>query len=251
MVALDITEVVNNRLKLREEKLKNIQSSKLATVGEMAAGLTYELGNPLTIIQGMTNKIDLLLDRGADKEELKLDVSKVRNASERMGKLIHSLRSFSRDDSKTKLKKTSVKEIIDTTLNLIVYRLDQEGIDFKISEIKDEYQINAQMVFVSQVLVNLFLNSVDAISELDEKWIHLDISDDEENIFIRISDSGSGIAGNIVKQIFQAFYTTKEVGKGTGLGLSLCKEIMSQHNAKLTYETYNGHTSFLLQIPKA
>ncbi len=251
MMSFDISESVKNRKELREEKLKNIQATKLATVGEMAASLTHELANPLTIIQGLSEKVSILVDRNVEKETVQVDLDKIKSATTRMGKLINSLRTFSRDDSKEKFEKTPLKDILDVTVDLISHRFDKENVQFDSNVVLNDVFVNAQTVLISQVLINLFMNSLDAIYENDDKWIKLIIEDLGQDLIIRIVDSGCGIEDEVVMNMFNSFYTTKEIGRGTGLGLSLCKEIVEQHNAELVYELYNGNTSFLIKIPKA
>ena len=251
MISIDVTDNKIAKRKLREEKLKNIQSSKLATVGEMTAGMTHELGNPLTIIQGLTEKLSIVVNREFDVEDIQKDIAKIQSASERMGRLISSLRVFSRDDSKSNFEKINLKEMIDITLDLVTHRFEKDGIQFSAPIIDGDYKVNAQTVLLSQVLVNLLINSVDAISELKEKWIKIEFSEDANKYNLRIIDSGSGIPEDTVEKMFNSFYTTKELGRGTGLGLSLCLEIIEQHQAELLYELYNGNTSFLIKLPKA
>ena len=249
MMSIDITEKVENDQELFEEKIKNIQNSKLATVGEMTASITHEIGNPITIVQGVADKISMLIEGDFDVANLKKDIGKIKNASERMSKLVKSLRIFSRDEGQAEFKDLNLLEVIDVTVNLTSHRIETEQIQFTKSVCCDNIIINAQTVLLSQVIVNLLLNAADAISDLDDKWIKLLVNKDEDHVFIRVVDSGNGIDEETANKIFDSFFTTKPAGKGTGLGLSLCKEITQQHNGSLEYELHEGHTSFKLTLP--
>ena len=86
---------------------------------------------------------------------------------------------------------------------------------------------------ISQVLLNLLSNSIDAVQKLPEKWIHIEVLSTEQHLKIRVTDSGSGISQDLAQKIFQPFFTTKDIGKGTGLGLSISDGIIKSHGGIL------------------
>jgi signal transduction histidine kinase len=111
--------------------------------------------------------------------------------------------------------------------------------------------LDCREVQLSQVILNLLNNAFDAISELPNKWVHLESRMNEGIIEIRVIDSGSGIPEELREKILQPFFTTKEVGQGTGLGLSISKGIIESHGGTLSIDIKSQNTCFVIQIPQA
>jgi C4-dicarboxylate-specific signal transduction histidine kinase len=110
--------------------------------------------------------------------------------------------------------------------------------------------IDCRAVQVSQVIINLLSNSMDAIDHLSEKWIKLSIRAlDDNTVLIKVRDSGHGIPNDVVEKMMNPFFTTKAVGKGTGLGLSISLGIIDEHKGKLYYQLVDNHTEFVIELP--
>jgi C4-dicarboxylate-specific signal transduction histidine kinase len=103
---------------------------------------------------------------------------------------------------------------------------------------------------VSQVILNLLSNAIDAVTEVQDPWIRLHVKDQAEAIEILVEDNGPGIPAEIVDKIMLPFFTTKEVGKGTGLGLTISRTIAESHHGSLHLATEMPHTTFVLTLPK-
>lgn len=105
---------------------------------------------------------------------------------------------------------------------------------------------------LSQVVVNLISNALDAISELKDRnqWIKICATEDGNYVKISVIDCGNGIEQKVVDNIFNSFFTTKEVGKGTGLGLSISKKVIEEHNGKIYYDNSSLNTSFVILVPR-
>ena len=99
--------------------------------------------------------------------------------------------------------------------------------------------------------MNLLANAHDAVFNLSDKWVELSLAEVDDQIQLMVTDSGNGIAPNIVEKMMQPFFTTKEVGKGTGLGLSISKGIIEDHQGTLKYNSQSPHTQFILTFPKS
>jgi signal transduction histidine kinase len=93
-------------------------------------------------------------------------------------------------------------------------------------------------------------NGIDAVKKLEEKWVHVEITEDEKFVLIKIMDSGKGIPKEIQNKLFQPFFTTKDVGEGTGLGLSIVKGIVDEHLGSIELVNDQPHTCFLIKLPK-
>ena len=144
-----------------------------------------------------------------------------------------------------------VENIIEQTLSLTKERVNKRSIDIRVNYMQSGLTLSCNQVQIEQVLINLISNSIDAIEDLNEKWINIHVSLVRDRVHIRFVDSGCGIAPAVVDKIMQPFFTTKAVGKGTGIGLSISKGILENHGGHLTYELFDGHTSFVMNLPEA
>ena len=102
---------------------------------------------------------------------------------------------------------------------------------------------------MGQVLLNLINNSFDAIQGQESAWIRIHGQSSGGKFILRVSDSGSGIPDEVVDKMMNPFFTTKPVGKGTGLGLSVARGLINEHGGELSYELFEGHTSFVIELP--
>ncbi|MGZ3695072.1 MAG: sensor histidine kinase, partial [Bdellovibrionota bacterium] len=214
-------------------------------------GLAHEIINPLAIIHGNAT----LLKQQAAQKTLNLDslidtANIIEQTSERISKIVKSLRTFARDVPQDPFQKIPLATIISETAELCRARFQLRGIDFRIGEISPELEIECRPVQISQVLLNLFNNAFDAVEKLQAPWIQIAAASDHDNIKIFVSDAGPGIPVALQEKIFQPFFTTKEIGKGTGLGLSVSSGIIETHSGSLTLDPSARHTTFVVRLPK-
>lgn len=241
----DITESIKNDLALQH-------ASKMASLGEMAAGIAHEINNPLAIIQGKANQVIRAVDMiDFDKEKVKTDTMKIISTVERISNIINSLRSISRNAEIDSGKPEDVQKILEEVLSLSRERFKCNSVELRqnIIDIPNQLQIICRPSEISQVILNLLNNAFDAVSPLDEKWVELKAVISGPNIKIVVIDSGNGIPQPILEKLMQPFFTTKEIGKGTGLGLSISKKIIEKHQGKLYYDIESKNTCFIVEIP--
>lgn len=248
-VAEDLTEMKKIQSILELQKQSMISSAKMAALGEMASGVAHEINNPLAIISGRTTVLKLMMEDGQlNNESLLSGLQKIEDTALRISKIIVGLRTFSRDTSKDRMEKTSLNLILKDTLDLCHQRMINHDVVFSMNNEEDIFFL-CRPVQISQVLINLFGNALDAIELLPEKWIKLDVKKIGQHVFISVTDNGAVIEASIVDRIFEPFFTTKVVGKGTGLGLSISKGIIEAHGGNLTYRLENNHNQFVIQLP--
>ena len=168
--------------------------------------------------------------------------------SERINKIVKGLKYISRDGTNDVFELVTFEHIFNSTYELCAERIKFYDIKFNVIGKKD-IVLSCQQSLVSQVILNLLNNSIDAISQLEKKWISVEIIDAQEFIDIKFSDSGEGISKEIDEMIFQPFYTTKEVGKGTGLGLSISKAIIEKQHGQLFLDKLSSNTCFVIRFP--
>lgn len=230
--------------------LSMIQTAKLSSLGEMAAGIAHEINNPLTIIQGKASRIQKFSasSKETDSSTINTDAEKIILTVQRIAKIVKGLKSLSRDAGQDPYSPTSISDIAENALEMIRERFKNLGIEIK-TQIESHLQIECRESQIIQVLINLLNNSYDAIENLDEKWVSLEIRKEKDCVLFRITDSGPGIPAEIANKMMDPFFTTKEIGKGTGLGLSISRAIINNHKGKLEIDHKSKNTCFLIYLP--
>jgi len=249
----DITEKKNAEKQKEEMNKKLLHSTKLAAVGELAAGVAHEVNNPLSIIMGnleiMKSKIHA--DQGIANSVSK-HLATITTAIERIKSVIQGMKGLSRSESSAS-QIWDANEIIRENFNLINIIYEKEGIHLMMNYSKEKAYIQCSKDQIQQVLLNLINNSKDA---LKDKKYHRNITINckviGKKVILAISDNGSGIPEHARSKIFQSFYTTKPAGVGTGLGLSICQTIINNHGGSIDFEsTLNVGTTFFISLPLA
>lgn len=284
----------NQALEAQKEKLEQtlhqlqttqaqlINSEKMASLGQLSAGIAHEINNPITFISSgvealnqniadiltVINKYDEINTENVEEkaEEIKIlkeDVfydeligettellKAVESGAKRTAEIVKGLRIFSRLD-KDVLHTADVHELIEATLIIL-----KDQYKYRI-EVKKDYQAIRQIECypgkLNQVFMNILSNAVHAIE--DKGYIYISTTTklsegDDHMIVVSIRDTGGGMSKEIQEQIFEPFYTTKDVGKGTGLGLSISKDIIEKHHGTIDVKSELGEgTSFLITLP--
>lgn len=250
IVSLMTNELVEAREQLREQEAKAQYSARLASLGEVAAGIAHEINNPLTIIQGSSSILSKIVSQEpVDKEMLKTLTSKIINTTERITKIVKSLKNLSRKGDNDPVSLVELNKIIEQCLDVTRERLNHLEIRFIVPDFKQPAYFKGRDVQISQVMVNLISNSVDAVKSLEERWIKITYEVTAEHLVILISDSGRGIGEHIRTRIMEPFFTTKDVNQGTGLGLSISKSIIESHGGTLVYDDQAANTTFRISLP--
>lgn len=243
--------VIERTDELKNQIVKNTNASRLVAVGEVASGIAHEINNPLTVINGQISRIKKQIIAKQSEEELLSSVEKIQKMSDRIVKIIKGLKLISRDGHADPLEEFSISELVEEVKLLTEMKIKSMNIDFQVIINHDISNAIGREVQISQVIVNLINNAVDAITNLDEKWITIEVNDFGEKIQFSITDSGKGIPLEVREKIMQPFFTTKEVGKGTGLGLSISKGIIIEHGGQFYYNELSINTQFVFTINKA
>jgi PAS domain S-box-containing protein len=226
------------------ERSKAIHSSKLASLGEMAAGIAHEINNPLAIIGSTARALpkfastpDLLSDR----------IDRITKSVDRIAKIVASLRKFSRTSDQSEYGLHAMKSIIEEALILTEARAKNSGASVT-TKVAGDRKVWCNDIELEQVLVNLVNNALDAIKQLAERWVEITYEEADGFGILRIRDSGSGISDGIKDKLFQPFFTTKAVGDGTGLGLSIVRGIIEEHKGTIELRTDDPHTCFEIKF---
>lgn len=245
----DLTETKRLERELEAERLKIMGQAKLASLGEMAGGIAHEINNPLAIISARASNLKRQLERGEiEPEKFLSGLSKIEETVERIAKIIRGLRTFSRNADKDVMVPVAISTIVEDSLELCRERFKNHGIEIKLTGDQDVV-IECRSAQIAQIIVNLLGNAFDAVERLNEKWVAIDLSVANGFLKIMVTDSGRGIAREVVEKMMHPFFTTKEIGKGTGLGLSISRGIAEDHHGSLAYNSSSNNTSFILSLP--
>lgn len=231
----DITErlTIENQLMISE---------KLASLGLLTAGIAHEINTPLT---GISSYVQLLIGSSTNRADKEI-AEKIESQIERVTKLVRSLLSFSRGE-KGQIKKFVLKNCINDILTLLDYRVKKQSINLNIN-IPENIEVWGELDKLQQVFLNIISNAIDAMAE--GGTLKIEAERKEDNITIRISDTGAGIKKEHLNRIFEPFFTTKGYGRGTGLGLSISYQIIKEHNGDITVESeYGKGTTFTIILP--
>jgi signal transduction histidine kinase len=226
-------------------------ASKMATLGQIVAGVAHEINNPISTI----SLIATILKRSAENGTVSTDLvhtqaTRLQSCTQRIGTIVSELRGFSRDTTKDSPRSESIRTIVTETLDLCHAGFSAKGISLICDEVPEEWRVVCHSSQISQVLLNLLCNAQDAVLENTERWVRLEVSDSKDWFEISVSDSGSGIPQEIRDKILTPFFTTKPPGKGTGLGLSISANIMVDHGGLLYLDESAPYTRFVVRLPK-
>ncbi len=239
-----ITRDITDRIKMEQQLLI---ASKLASIGELAAGVAHEINNPLTAIMGYAQ---LLANDDEVPVNIKSDLEKIYNQSQRAARIVQNLLTFARNY-------TPEKSVIDLN-ELILKTLELRSYEHKVgnTEVITELQsglpgISADENQIQQVILNVIINAEQSIAVKKKAGtIKIVTRAAEDKIRISISDDGPGIPREILDRLFDPFFTTKDVGQGTGLGLSVCHGIITNHGGRIYAESVVGEgATFIIELP--
>lgn len=246
-IVIDITKEVLLEEELAIERVKTIHSAKLASLAEMSSGMAHEINNPLTIISGISR---MLNNSHYEPMKFKKGFHTINKAIERMAKIVHGLQRFSRVQVTDQKKIHSLQSILENVG-------DYFEVNSKVKDIPVYFNVTSKALIlcdsleIEQSVISLINNSLEAIFFMPERWIKLETFDDENNVYIKIIDSGPGIPGAVAEKLFTPFFTTKEVGKGVGLGMCISRGIILDHKGDISLIKDYHNTCFEIRLPIA
>jgi len=265
-----------DELKKRQQQL--VQSEKMASLGQLTAGVAHEINNPINFVSGniMPLKRDIdevmkLLEIYSTMDDsnysLKLReilkyrdnininftineinslINGIEEGSKRTAEIVKGLRNFSRLDEE-EMKETNIHEGIESTLLLLNSKLSEKQIEVTKS-FRQVPQVKCYPGQLNQVFMNVITNAIDAIGTRGK--IFISTSSENHSVKVSIRDTGGGMSDEVKQKIFDPFFTTKEIGKGTGLGLSISYGIIEKHKGKIEVKSEIGEgTEFIITLP--
>jgi two-component system NtrC family sensor kinase len=231
-----------------------MQSSKMAALGKMAAGIAHEINNPLAVIGEKAGWLkDLLheedLAQSPNYQEFADAVSKIENHVNRAKKVTHRLLGFARRMEPVQ-ERVDLNAVLDDTIGFLENDARYRNIDIQTDFDEKLPQTTSDSAQLQQVFLNLLNNAIDAIGKDGEIMVKTTHLAKINSMAVEISDNGPGIPKEMVDKIFDPFFTTKEVGKGTGLGLSISYSIIDKLGGRMMVASEEGKgTTFTIYLP--
>lgn len=245
----EIAEHRRTEVELRDARDELIQAAKLATIGELSAGINHELNQPLTAIRSYADNARALLDRER-ADEVRDNLGQIGALTERMGRIINQLKLFVRKSAGTP-KPVSLQAVVDGALALLTPQLSHSlvAIDARLPE---HTLVLGDMVRLEQVFVNLVGNALQALEGTADPRIAITAERRGRRVVATVHDNGPGIPEASLSAVFDAFVTTKEAPRGLGLGLSISRRIVEELNGTLRASNQpDGGALFILELPAA
>jgi PAS domain S-box-containing protein len=242
----DLKDKIKVEKELKKTQKQLAQSEKMASLGQLAAGVAHEINNPLT---GVLFYASLLLERPDLDDDAKADLTYIVEDANRCKNIVKSLLVYSRSTDSNK-RIVHINEIVDQSLKLVRDQKKFRNIQVRRFLNEEMMLIHADVSKLNQVIINLIINAADVMKGNGK--ISLSTYRDKPNkkVFLEVKDTGEGIPRENLSKIFDPFFTTKEVGKSTGLGLSIVYGIIEEHGGRISVkETGTKGTTFIIEFP--
>ncbi len=251
-------ELAETLEKLTRAQDQLVQSEKLASIGQLVAGIAHEINNPVNAIVNTVGPLEEAIvaassGSGAEREDAATDVRDmlrvVRNGAQRTKVIVQALHNYSRTDDESVVS-VDINRSIDDSLELLRHIIKQ-SIEVERS-FGDVGRIEGHAGQLNQVFMNLLTNAAQALVGRDDACIQIETNSLEGAVEIRITDNGPGIPDAVLGRIFDPFFTTKDVGEGSGLGLSIVHGIVDRHGGTIdARSSADGGTTFTITLPRS
>lgn len=213
----EIVERTAAESRLKQMQAELVQAGKLSALGQMSAGISHELNQPLMAIRSFAENAETFLERGK-VDTAAANLSRISELARRMGRIIRNLRAFARQEDEP-LTDVDLNAVIEASIEMIGSKAHQEGAKVEWSDPPNSALVRGGEVRLQQVVLNLISNAIDAMEGLEDKHVEITIERKGQRVLLSVRDHGPGIAEP--ERIFDPFYSTKKVGAAEGMGLGL------------------------------
>jgi two-component system C4-dicarboxylate transport sensor histidine kinase DctB len=232
---------------LRSTQNELVQAGKLAMLGQMAAGVTHELNQPLAAIRAFADNAVKFLERGQATQAAE-NLEHISSASAHMGKIIAQLKGFARKSGDA-VAAVDLRQAIEAAVRLLNSEFQHHHAVVDV-EVRHPASVTGDAVRTEQVLINLLRNALDAVEEASVKRVEVILERQGEQAVVRIRDSGAGISDEVAPHLFEPFFTTKSSSKGLGLGLAISSSIVQAMDGQLSAHNHEqGGAEFVVRLP--
>lgn len=230
--------------------------SKMATIGQSTVGLVHEINNPLAILIWQAEKLQSLLNETNTSPEIKNAIEAINKTSTKIHKITKSMTRLIKNENHDGFVLISLKSIFDDVKEMTAALLRKKKIELSISyPTSDDLKVKCRPTQIGQVLLNLIINSIEAMEKTPEKWIKVSVNQEEKFVAISITDSGEGVLEGSIDVLFHPYSSQQKkgerIGMGLGLGLSISKSLVEAHGGKIYYDIESKNTKFVILLPNA
>jgi two-component system NtrC family sensor kinase len=231
---------------LKENQERLIQAERLASMGQLSAGVAHEINNPIGTILLYSHA---LLKQLPEDDERHADISMIAREADRCRSIVRDLLNFARQSRVIK-EPCNMAALIEEVVTIMTPSAHEASARIMQKVEKDLPSVMLDKGQIRQMLVNLAQNSIDAVASGGRVEIHAGLLQSERTVELRVSDNGSGIAPGNLPKLFTPFFTTKGMGKGTGLGLAIAYGIVKMHGGDIqAHSAFGKGTTFIIRIP--
>ena len=236
---------------LERKRQESIEHARMGTLVDMAGSVAHEINNPLTIILGWVQLLNNSVEKGSSKEKILVGLDNIFQSVLRVESVVRGLSAFAKEGGGEEVQDLSIQNVLQTTLSICQTTLSDMGISFISQNLKSDVFIKGREGMFIQVFFNLIKNSMEAIKNLEERWIKINFEINDNQLTIYFTDSGEGIPKEIQSKIMIPFFTTHEMETGEsaiGLGLSVCKGIVEEHGGTFKLNPEAENTQFIISL---
>lgn len=218
---------------LDAELARGMESEKMAALGVMAAGIAQEISNPVAAIHLNSSELQMICESEApDLKAAAALAATMEKSVVRIARIVNALRSFAREGSAEPFHSEPLYRIMESAVESCRDKFAANRVQLKVAEVPADFRVKCRPGQISQVLLHLLQNALDAVEGAAERWVSVEWSADRP-LELSVRDSGRGVPAELRETVFQPFFSTKDSGEGTGLGLSVSRGIMETHKGRL------------------
>ena len=246
------SQMLPNEPQSPEAQSVGSEMQRLAMVGKISSHIIHEINNPVTVINGKAEKIQGLLDTlpaGDGRQKVNDSVIKILEMTDRINKIIRGMKNLTRNNASEPFVTANVTDLIRDVFDLVDVLASKHNVTVKESKFNKDLAMPMRRLRLSQMLVNLLSNGIDAVAASKDRWVEIQVDHDEDWVFLRVIDSGSGLPESVRPRLFVAYFSTKDAGQGNGIGLALSREIAREHGGDLYLDSAAANTCFVVKLP--
>lgn len=244
---IDKLELVNKEIKETQEQLQSAE--KLASIGQLAAGVAHEINNPLGSIMLYASMLKRKIDNVRPDEQSAEDLKLIIEEANRCKNIVSNLLNFARQ-GKLKLGNAVIGDLISGVVKMIKLKPEYSSISFVVNDESSNSIVEADADQLKQVFLNLITNACEALESSEIKIVNINLKIAQDKLYAEIIDTGCGIPAENINKVFTPFFTTKKMGKGTGLGLAITYGIIKMHKGDIKVRSVVGKgTNFTITLP--
>lgn len=235
-----------------DQRSQLFEQSRLSALGSVACSVAHEINTPLMAMNIHLDELEMSLAQVPERSADQRAIANLGNLSGRIAAIVRGFKRISYSESDDPLTEVSLEDLLKPALDICKGLLKPAGITLRVSLHDPEFRLHCHVVALSQVILNLLTNGVDAVVALpaEARWIDVASETESGRLLISVTDAGTIESQLVRNRLFEAFFTTKPLGKGSGLGLNISRRAVEQHGGRLYLDTTSQHTRFIIELPQ-